>query len=122
MRLIESAIHAKSRGRTNALTPTRCPQPPAHPNQKPVPRDAADPKSATPPGARSGMNFKIVGGHLAAFAVGDELEVHFLAFAQVTQTGALHGTDMNKSVRPTLVGCDKAEALLGVEPLDGPSR
>jgi hypothetical protein len=29
---------------------------------------------------------------------------------------------MNKSVRPTLVGCDKAKTLLGIEPLDGSSR
>ena len=33
--------------------------------------------------AGSGMNLQIVRRHLAALAIGDEFEVHFLAFAQV---------------------------------------
>jgi len=68
------------------------------------------------------VNFEVVSGHLAAFPVGYELEVHFLALAKITQASAFNGTDMDESVRPTLVGCDEAEAFLAVEPLDGPSR
>lgn len=65
------------------------------------------------------MNLKIVSGHLAAFAIGYEFEVHFLAFAEVTQTGTLHSADMDERIRPPLIGCDEAEAFLGIEPFDG---
>jgi hypothetical protein len=77
-------------------------------------------KAAASPG--SGMNFEVIRGHLAAFPIGYELEVHLLAFPEVAQSGTLHGTDVNESVRPTLVGCDKAKAFLGVEPFNGPGR
>jgi hypothetical protein len=65
------------------------------------------------------MNFEVVRRHFAAFAIGYEFEVHLLAFAQITQTGALHGTYVNECIRPTLIWCDEAEALLGIEPFDG---
>jgi hypothetical protein len=68
---------------------------------------------------RSGVNFEIIRGHLAAFAIGYEFEVHLLAFTQIAQSGAFHGTDVNERIRPTLIGCDEAEALLGIEPFDG---
>ena len=70
----------------------------------------------------SGVNLQIVSRHLAALAIGHEFEVQLLAFAQIAQAGAFNRADMNESIRPTLVGCDEAEAFLGVEPLDGPSR
>jgi hypothetical protein len=72
---------------------------------KAISHDAGGPKAATSARPLSGVNFEVVGGHLAAFPVGYQFEVHFLAFTQITQSGALHGTDMNKSVRPTLIGC-----------------
>ena len=36
-----------------------------------------------PPALQSGQNLEVVGRHLAALAVGDELEAHLLTFAQV---------------------------------------
>jgi len=89
---------------------------------KAIPHDAGGPKAATPARPRSGVNLEVIRGHLAAFAVGYQFEVHLLAFAQITQPGALHGTDVDECIRPTLIGCDEAEALLGIEPLDGPGR
>src|ERR1019366_9352672 len=79
---------------------------------KATPRDVDGPKAATSARSLSGMNLEVVSGHLAALAVRYQFEVSFLAFAQVTQSGALHGTDMNERIRPTLIWCDEAEALL----------
>ena len=89
---------------------------------KAIPHDAGGPTAATSARSRSGMNLEVVRRHFAALAVGYQFEVDLLAFAQVTQTSALHGTDMDECIRPTLIGCDEAEALLGIEPLDGSSR
>jgi len=68
------------------------------------------------------VNFEIVRGHFAALPVGYQFEVYLLALTQVAQAGPLHGADMNEGIRPTLIGCDEAEAFLAIEPLDGPSR
>ena len=68
------------------------------------------------------MDLQIVGRHLAAFAVGYQFEVYFLALAQVTQSGALDGTDVDKGVGAALIGLNEAKALLAIEPLYGSSR
>jgi hypothetical protein len=49
------------------------------PSGRMTPRNATG--AATPVRPISGVNLKVIGGHLAALAVRHEFEVHFLAFA-----------------------------------------
>src|SRR4030095_10696095 len=48
-----------------------------------------------------------------------DLELEAVAFVQRRQAGALDGRDMDESVRLAIVAADEAEALHGVEELDG---
>jgi hypothetical protein len=74
------------------------------------------------PAQRSVQNFQIVGGHLAALVIGDELEFQLLAFAQVVDPSALYGADMNEGVFAAVIWGDEAEALLYIKPLNGSRR
>jgi hypothetical protein len=87
-----------------------------------IPHDVRGTVAATSASQSSGVNLEIIRGHFAALAVRHEFEVHLLAFTQVTQARAFNGADVYECIRPTLIGCDEAEALLAVEPLNGPSR
>jgi hypothetical protein len=48
-----------------------------------------------------------------------DLVAHLLAFAQIAQTGALDGADMNENVRAAVIRLDEAEALLTIKPFHG---
>ena len=85
-----------------------------------MPHDAAGANAAAPARLCSGVDFEVIRGHLAAFAIGHQFEVHLLAFAQVAQPRTFHGADMNECVRPARVRCDEAEAFLGIERLTVP--
>jgi hypothetical protein len=62
---------------------------------------------------------ELIGGGLAAALVLRDLVAHLLAFTQITQAGALDRADMNENVRAAIIGLDKAEALLTIEPFHG---
>jgi len=62
---------------------------------------------------------ELIGGRLAAALVLRDLVAHLLAFAEITQAGALDRADMNENVRAAIIGLDKAEALLTIEPFHG---
>jgi len=62
---------------------------------------------------------QILGGRLAGFAINHNLESDTLAFTQLTQTGALDGTDMDENVLTAAFRLDKSVTLLRVEPFDG---
>jgi len=76
-------------------------------------RDGKQPRSAR-------LRFlELIGGGLAAALVLRDLVAHLLALAQITQAGALDRADMNENVRAAIIGLDKAEALLTIEPFHG---
>jgi len=62
---------------------------------------------------------ELIGGGLAAALVLRDLVAHLLAFAQITQAGALDRADMHENVSAAIIGLDKAEALLTIEPFHG---
>jgi hypothetical protein len=62
---------------------------------------------------------ELIGGGLAAALVLRDLVAHLLAFAQITQAGALDRADMNENIRASRIGLDEAEALLTIEPFHG---
>jgi hypothetical protein len=78
----------------------------------------AAPEPPKPP-RQSGQSLEILGGHLAAFAVGDELEGNLLTFMQLAKTGALHRAYMNEGVATAIIGCDEPKTFLAIEPLYG---
>jgi hypothetical protein len=65
--------------------------------------------------SRASQRLQLVGRHLAALAVLDELEAHLLAFVQRVQTGTLHRADMNENVRSTIIRFDEAKAPSRIE-------
>jgi hypothetical protein len=71
------------------------------------------------PSMQLGQSLEVVGRHLAALAVGDELIAHLLTFAQIAESGALYCADVNKSIIAAVIWRDETEALLGIEPLHG---
>ncbi len=62
---------------------------------------------------------ELIGGGLAGALVLGDLVTHLLAFAQITQAGALDRADMNENIRAAIIGLDEAEALLTIEPFHG---
>jgi hypothetical protein len=63
---------------------------------------------------------ELIGGGLAGAAILDDLVAHFLAFAQITQAGALDRADVNENVRAAaIIGLDEAETLLAIKPFHG---
>ena len=62
---------------------------------------------------------ELIGGGLAGALVLGDLVAHLLAFAQITQAGALDRADMNENIRAAIIGLDEAEALLTIEPFHG---
>ena len=69
--------------------------------------------------AQSAQILKMVSGHFSAFTVGYEFIADLLAFAQIADTGAFDGADVNEGVSATSIRSDEAKALLSVEPLHG---
>ncbi|OAI28069.1 hypothetical protein A1351_12335 [Methylosinus sp. R-45379] len=59
---------------------------------------------------------ELIGRGFAGAAVLGEFVAHLLAFAQIAQTGALDGANMNENIRAAFIGLDEAEALLTIEP------
>jgi hypothetical protein len=77
------------------------------------------PGTARAAGMQSAQILQILRGHLAAFAIGDELEAHLLPFAQLAQAGTFHGADMDEGIFTAIVGRNETETLLAIEPLHG---
>jgi hypothetical protein len=71
------------------------------------------------PTRQLGQSLKVVGRHLAALAVGDELEAYLLTFAQVAEPSPFDSADMDEGIIAAVIRLDEAEALLGVEPFHG---
>ena len=65
---------------------------------------------------------EIVGRHLAAAAIGNEIELDLLAFAQHAKAGALDRADMHEGIAAAIIGLDETKTLLAVEPLHGSRR
>jgi hypothetical protein len=61
---------------------------------------------------RSVQNFQVIGRHLAALMVGNELELEFLSLAQLIDSGAFHCADMDEGILAAIIWGDEAEALL----------
>jgi len=59
---------------------------------------------------------QIAGRHFAGLVVALEFKADFLAFDELTHTGAFDGRDVDKSVSAAVVRLDEAEALGGIEP------
>src|SRR6516164_2324687 len=62
---------------------------------------------------------QILGRRLSGLAINHNLERNTLAFTQLTQAGALDGTDMDEHVLAAAFRLDKSVTLLRVEPFDG---
>ena len=58
-------------------------------------------------------------GFLARTRVALDFVGNLLVFIETTQAGLFNGRDVHEHVRAAVVRLDEAEALLGVEPLDG---
>src|SRR5204863_5632290 len=71
---------------------------------------------------RSADRLQVICRHLAAPAIGHELELDLLAFAERAHAGALDSADMNERILAAIVRLDETEALLGVEPFNGSRR
>lgn len=69
-----------------------------------------------------GNDFQVFRAHLPATAVSYELEADLLTFAKIAEPRALDSADVNEGILAAVIGCNKAEALLRVEPLHGSSR
>src|SRR5579884_682606 len=69
-------------------------------------------------GMRSGC-LQVGGGRLAAATIGLDVERQPLAFGQPGHAGALDRGNVHEHVRAAIILHDEAEALLGVEKLDG---
>src|SRR5512144_3199589 len=70
---------------------------------------------------RKSDRLQIGGSGLAAARVGLHVERKLLAFVEIAHAGALDCRDVNKHIGAAAVLHDKAEALLGVEELNGTS-
>src|ERR1035441_2243674 len=62
---------------------------------------------------------QICSGRLAVLAIGFDVERKLLALVEIAHAGALDCRDVNEHIRPAAVLHDEAEALLGVEELNG---
>ncbi len=62
---------------------------------------------------------QMIGGHLAAATVGDQLVADLLTFAQFAVTGTLDSADMDEGIVAAVIGGDETKTLLGVKPLHG---
>src|SRR5664279_3097524 len=62
---------------------------------------------------------QIGSGRLAVLAIGFDVERELLALVEIAHAGALDCRDVNEHIRPAAVLHDEAEALLGVEELNG---
>lgn len=60
---------------------------------------------------------QVVCSRFAALSISKDLEGDLLPLVQGIQAGALDSTDMDEYVLAAVIGLDKAEALLIVEPL-----
>jgi hypothetical protein len=67
-------------------------------------------------------DFKLFGRHLPALAVRHKLEGHFVALAQLVETGTFDGADVNEGVLATVIRRNEAEALFGIKPFYGSLR
>src|SRR5450631_3416851 len=65
---------------------------------------------------------EIVSRHLAAPAIGNEIELDLLAFAQHAETGALDRANVHESIAAAIIGLDETKTLLAVEPFHGSRR
>jgi len=63
------------------------------------------------PALQSGEGLQVLGRHLAAAPIGDQLEFDLLALAEIRETGALDGADMDEGIGTAVVGLDEAEAF-----------
>ena len=61
---------------------------------------------------------QLIGRVLAGATILRDFVADLLAFAQIAQARALDGADMNENIRAAIVGLNKSEAFLTVEPLD----
>src|SRR6202142_1889708 len=62
---------------------------------------------------------QIGSGRLAVLAIGFDVERELLALVEIAHAGALDCRDVNEHIRPAAALHDEAEALLGVEELNG---
>ena len=67
----------------------------------------------------SGQNFEIVGRHLAALPIGNELEANLLALMQIAEAGTLYSADVDEGISAAVIRRNETEALLGIEPFYG---
>lgn len=63
------------------------------------------------------ISSQIAGRALACLLVRLDFIGHFLVFFERTQTGALHGGNVDEHVLASIIGLNKAETLLIVKPL-----
>ncbi len=70
----------------------------------------------------SGHDFQLFGRHLAALAVRNEFEGNFVTLAQLVETRALYGADVNEGILAAVVRRNEAKAFFGIKPLDGSLR
>ncbi|WP_446737799.1 hypothetical protein [Rhodoblastus sp. 17X3] len=71
------------------------------------------------PAKNSAEHFEPVRRELSASLVGDQFERYFVAFAQLADTRALDGADMDESILGAIIRRNKAKAFFGVKPLHG---
>ena len=69
--------------------------------------------------SRESRRLEIGSGGLAPALVGLDLEADLLPLDEVVHAGTLDGRDVHEHIRSPAVLHDEAEALLGVEKLDG---
>jgi hypothetical protein len=67
----------------------------------------------------SGQDFELVGRHLAALAVGNELEGNLVSLAQLADACPFDGADMDEGVWAAAIERDEAKAFFGIKPLYG---
>src|SRR4029077_13134514 len=60
--------------------------------------------------------------HLAAPAIGNEIEFDLLPFAQHAEAGALDRADVHEGIAAAIIGLDETKTLLAVEPFHGSRR
>ena len=71
---------------------------------------------------RLGQSGQVIGGRLAAFAIENEVEAHFLAFKQIAKAGPFHGTNMNEDIAAAAaIRFDEAKTILSIKRLNDSS-
>jgi hypothetical protein len=60
---------------------------------------------------------QIVSRGLSGAAIGDDIEGDLLSFVEAVEAGPFDSADVHEDILAAIIGLDKAEALLTVEPL-----